>query len=117
MSLEIRWIEDLLTLEQERSFSKAAERRFVSQSAFTRRIQQLEQALGYAILERNSRYMEFTDAGQILLATAKSIEQQLNATLALLNNLNRSNEVTIKFAVVHSLSSTFFSKFLRLFPD
>lgn len=117
MSLEIRWIEDLLTLEQERSFSKAAERRFVSQSAFTRRIQQLEQTLGYAILERNSRYMEFTDAGQILLATAKSIEQQLNATLALLNNLNRSNEVTIKFAVVHSLSSTFFSKFLRLFPD
>ena len=117
MSLEIRWIEDLLNLEQERSFSKAAERRFVSQSAFTRRIQQLEQALGYAILERNSRYMEFTDAGQILLATAKSIEQQLNATLALLNNLNRSNEVTIKFAVVHSLSSTFFSKFLRLFPD
>jgi len=117
MSLEIRWIEDLLTLEQERSFSKAAERRFVSQSAFTRRIQQLEQALGYAILERNSRYMEFTDAGQILLATAKSIEQQLNATLALLNNLNRSNEVTIKFAVVHSLSSTFFSKFLSLFPD
>lgn len=117
MSLEIRWIEDLLTLEQERSFSKAAERRFVSQSAFTRRIQQLEQALGYAILERNPRYMEFTDAGQILLATAKSIEQQLNATLALLNNLNRSNEVTIKFAVVHSLSSTFFSKFLRLFPD
>lgn len=117
MSLEIRWIEDLLTLEQERSFSKAAERRFVSQSAFTRRIQQLEQALGYTILERNSRYMEFTDAGQILLATAKSIEQQLNATLALLNNLNRSNEVTIKFAVVHSLSSTFFSKFLRLFPD
>ncbi len=110
-------IEDLLTLEQERSFSKAAERRFVSQSAFTRRIQQLEQALGYAILERNSRYMEFTDLGQIFLATAKSIEQQLNATLALLNNLNRSNEVTIKFAVVHSLSSTFFSKFLRLFPD
>lgn len=117
MSLEIRWIEDLLTLEQERSFSKAAERRFVSQSAFTRRIQQLEQSLGYPILERNSRYMEFTDAGQILLTTAKSIEQQLNATLALLNNLNRANEVTIKFAVVHSLSSTFFSKFLKLFPE
>ena len=117
MSLEIRWIEDLLTLEQERSISKAAERRFVSQSAFTRRIQHLEQALGFPILDRDSRHLEFTDAGQILLATAKSIENQLEATLALLNNLNRSKEITVRFAVVHSLSSTFFSKFIQLFPE
>ncbi|WP_151721450.1 LysR family transcriptional regulator, partial [Acinetobacter ursingii] len=102
MSLEIRWIEDLLTLEQERSISKAAERRFVSQSAFTRRIQHLEQALGFPILDRDSRHLEFTDAGQILLATAKSIANQLEATLALLNNLNRTKEITVRFAVVHS---------------
>ena len=117
MSLEIRWIEDLLTLEQERSISKAAEKRFVSQSAFTRRIQQLEQALGYAILVRDSRHIEFTDAGQILLATAKSIEDQLQATLALLNNLNKTKEITVRFAVVHSLTSTFFSNFIQLFPE
>ncbi|MBJ9985248.1 LysR family transcriptional regulator [Acinetobacter sp. S40] len=117
MSLEIRWIEDLLTLEQERSISKAAERRFVSQSAFTRRIQQLEQALGFPILDRDSRHLEFTDAGQILLATAKSIEDQLQATLALLNNLNKTKEVTVRFAVVHSLSSTFFSNFIQIFPE
>ncbi|MPW42843.1 LysR family transcriptional regulator [Acinetobacter guerrae] len=117
MSLEIRWIEDLLTLEQERSISKAAERRFVSQSAFTRRIQQLEQALGFPILDRDSRHLEFTDAGQILLATAKSIEDQLQATLALLNNLNKTKEITVRFAVVHSLSSTFFANFIQLFPE
>lgn len=117
MSLEIRWIEDLLTLEQERSISKAAERRFVSQPAFTRRIQQLEQTLGFPILVRDSRHLEFTDAGQILLATAKSIEDQLQATLALLNNLNKTKEITIRFAVAHSLTSTFFSNFIHLFPE
>ncbi|MFU8926698.1 LysR substrate-binding domain-containing protein [Acinetobacter puyangensis] len=117
MSLEIRWIEDLLTLEQVRSISKAAEQRCISQSAFTRRIQQLEQSVGFAILDRHSRYLEFTDAGQILLTTAKNIEHQLNETLALIHNMNKSNDITIRFAVVHSLSSAFFSNLIRLFPD
>lgn len=117
MSLEIRWIEDLLTLEQVRSISKAAEQRCISQSAFTRRIQQLEQSVGFAILDRYSRYIEFTDAGQILLTTAKNIEHQLNETLALIHNMNKNNDITIRFAVVHSLSSAFFSKLIRLFPD
>ncbi|WP_373867713.1 LysR family transcriptional regulator, partial [Acinetobacter bereziniae] len=38
MTLEIRWIEDLLALDQEKSISKAAALRHVTQSAFTRRI-------------------------------------------------------------------------------
>jgi len=48
MNLEVRWVEDLLTLERERSISKAAEKRFISQSAFTRRkrwIRKFEQHL------------------------------------------------------------------------
>ena len=45
MNLEVRWVEDL-TLERERSISKAAEKRFISQSAFTRRIQQIEEMIG-----------------------------------------------------------------------
>lgn len=117
MSLEIRWIEDLITLEQQRSISKAAEKRYVSQSAFTRRIQQLEQALGYPILSRNTKYLEFTEAGQILLSTAKHIETQLQDTLALIHNLNLTKDITIRFAVVHSLTSHFFSDFIHLFPE
>lgn len=73
MSLEIRWIEDLLALEQEKSISKAAELRHVTQSAFTRRIQAIEDALGFQILKRYSKNVDFTDAGQILLSSAKNI--------------------------------------------
>ena len=50
MTLEIRWIEDLLALEKEKSISKAAEIRHVTQSAFTRRIQNIEDTLGFQIL-------------------------------------------------------------------
>ena len=50
MNLEVRWVEDLLTLERERSISKAAEKRFISQSAFTRRIQQIEEMIELKLL-------------------------------------------------------------------
>ena len=54
MTLEIRWIEDLLALEQEKSISQAAALRHVTQSAFTRRIQNIENSLGFQILKRYS---------------------------------------------------------------
>ncbi|MBO6110972.1 MAG: LysR family transcriptional regulator [Methanobrevibacter sp.] len=59
MTLEIRWIEDLLALEQEKSISQAAEIRHVTQSAFTRRIQNIENALGFQILKRYSKNIDF----------------------------------------------------------
>ena len=117
MQLEIRWIEDLLALEQSRSISKAAEIRFVSQSAFTRRLQQIEHSLGFQVVERNFRDIQFTEAGQILLSTAKEIAQQLNETITLLHNMEKENKHSIKFAVAHSLASSFFTNFIQLFPS
>ncbi len=116
MNLEIRWIEDLLALEQTRSISKAAELRYVSQSAFTRRLQQIEQTLGFQVVERNFRDIQFTESGQILLATAKDIARQLHETITLLHNMDKENNLSIKFAVAHSLTSNFFTNFIQLFP-
>ena len=112
MNLEIRWIEDLLALEQTRSISKAAELRYVSQSAFTRRLQQIEQTLGFQVVERNFRDIQFTESGQILLATAKDIARQLHETITLLHNMDKENNLSIKFAVAHSLTSNFFTNFI-----
>lgn len=117
MQLEIRWIEDLLALEQSRSISKAAEMRFISQSAFTRRLQHIENSLGFQVIERNFRDIKFTEAGQILLSTAKEIAQQLKETITLLHNMEKENKLSIKFAVAHSLASSFFTNFIQLFPS
>ena len=117
MSLEIKWIEDLIAVERTRSISKAAEIRFVSQSAFTRRLQHIEKSLGFQIIERNFRDIQFTEAGQVLLSAAKDIEKQLNETIQLLHNMGKENNMSIRFAVAHSLASNFFSNFIKLFPS
>lgn len=113
MTLEIRWIEDLLALDQEKSISKAAALRHVTQSAFTRRIQNIEEALGFQILKRYSKRIDFTDAGQVLLSTSKNIKNQMNTTINYLEKNIKDNELSIKFAVSHSLITQFFPKFIQ----
>ncbi|OAL76717.1 LysR family transcriptional regulator [Acinetobacter sp. SFB] len=113
MTLEIRWIEDLLALEQEQSISQAAEIRHVTQSAFTRRIQNIENALGFQILKRYSKNIDFTEAGQVLLASSKNIKNQLDTTLKYLERNVKNNELTVKFAVSHSLITQFFPRFIH----
>ncbi|WP_308723805.1 LysR family transcriptional regulator, partial [Metapseudomonas otitidis] len=49
MNLETKWLEDFVALANTRSFSQAAERRFVTQPAFSRRIRSLEAALGLTL--------------------------------------------------------------------
>lgn len=113
MTLEIRWIEDLLALDQEKSISKAAALRHVTQSAFTRRIQNIEESLGFQILKRYSKSIDFTDAGQVLLSTSKNIKNQMNTTINYLEKNIKDNELSIKFAVSHSLITQFFPQFIQ----
>ncbi|OTG92157.1 LysR substrate-binding domain-containing protein [Acinetobacter sp. ANC 3813] len=116
MNLEIRWVEDLIALETEGSISKAAESRYVSQSSFTRRMQHLEEVLGFAVLNRESKTVSFTDAGKVLLKTSKSIRSQLNNTLDLLHAQQQDKHDGIKICISHSLLAHFFPKFIGALP-
>ena len=45
-NLEVKWLYDVIALEESRSFTLAAKARNISQSSFSRRIQSLEASLG-----------------------------------------------------------------------
>ncbi|KPX08263.1 Transcriptional regulator, LysR family, partial [Pseudomonas syringae pv. coryli] len=77
MNLESKWLEDFSALAATRSFSQAAERRFVTQPAFSRRIRSLESALGLTLVNRSRTPIELTAAGQLFLVTARTVVEQL----------------------------------------
>ncbi len=86
-------------LAETKSFSKTAERNFMSQSAVSQRIRSLEQEFGYVLVERGKGRpgAHFTEAGGRLLSAAFLVERarsvafqdrvdelaRLNAALAL----------------------------------
>jgi DNA-binding transcriptional LysR family regulator len=64
-----------LVVAQELNFKRAGERLNIDQSALTRRIQKLEQGLGFALFERTTRQVFLTPAGQSFLKTSAAMLQ------------------------------------------
>ncbi len=69
------------------SFTQAAERAGLTQSAITRQIRGVEDRLGVALFERTTRHVCLTRAGQLLWARSKAI---LNAADGLLNEMRQT---------------------------
>jgi DNA-binding transcriptional LysR family regulator len=57
-------VQTFLALAQDLNFRRTAERLNLDQSALSRRIQKLEQSLGFRLLERTTREVSLTQAGQ-----------------------------------------------------
>jgi DNA-binding transcriptional LysR family regulator len=56
--------QSFLVLAEELNFRRTAQRLAIDQSALTRRIQRLEQSLGFALFERTTREVSLTPAGR-----------------------------------------------------
>lgn len=112
-SLEIKWLEDFLALATTLNFSKAAEERHVTQSAFSRRIRQLEAWLGATLIDRATYPSRLTEAGEkfipVAQETLKGLYQAKQGFL-----VNEGVEAhTVTFTALHTLSFTFFPPWLK----
>ena len=66
--MDTKWIEDFLALAEHGSFTKAAESRFVTQPAFSRRIRSLENWLGVKLVDRSTFPTKLTTIGLEMIA-------------------------------------------------
>lgn len=69
----IRQLEYVVAVAEEASFSRAAERCFVSQPALSNQVRQLETQLGADLFERTSRGVLVTPVGQQVVGIAREI--------------------------------------------
>ncbi|MEH6534687.1 MAG: LysR family transcriptional regulator, partial [Photobacterium frigidiphilum] len=60
----------LAAIGEEKSFTKAAERLNVQQSAISHRIRSIEESLELTLFERTTRSFRLTEAGEILCSAA-----------------------------------------------
>ncbi len=110
--MELKWLEDFVSLAETRSFSRSAELRHVTQPAFSRRIQSLEAWLGNELIDRSSYPTRLTPAGEVFYEQALAMLAQVSETRALMRGQRPASASTIDFAVPHTLSLTFFPGWL-----
>jgi DNA-binding transcriptional LysR family regulator len=95
------------------NFRKAAEAVHISQPAFSRRIDKLEQALGVRLLERTTRKVQLTAVGRDFARTVQQLLDDLDGALLGIRGVagTRMGEVTI--ACVPSTVYYFVSQVIR----
>lgn len=111
----------LLALEQHKSFVRGAETLHITQSAFSRRIAQLEDVVGARLVERTSRRVALTPLGKSVAEQARLFLPQLDASMedAYRQARGESGSVTVACltTVAYSRLPGLLGRFRETFPN
>ena len=89
--MELRQLEYFLMVSDLASFTRAAERLYVSQPAVTNAVRSLEEELGIQLLDRSQRKVTLTAEGKIFHRHIQNIMRGISTTLNEINDLKSHN--------------------------
>lgn len=99
------------------SFSLAADHLYLTQSAISKRIAQLEDQLGNRLFDRIGRNISLTEAGNALLPRANKILLELDDARRAIGNLSGDISGTLSVAASHHISMHRLPPILRAFSQ
>ena len=85
------------------SFSDAADQLYITQSAISKRIAQIELQIGKKLFDRIARQVSLTEAGKELLPRAQRILKEYEDALQAINDLSGEASGTLRLAISHHL--------------
>uniref|UniRef100_UPI0040258B61 LysR family transcriptional regulator n=1 Tax=Mesosutterella multiformis TaxID=2259133 RepID=UPI0040258B61 len=91
-----------LVLAETRSFTEAAQRIGISQSAVSRSLNDFESELGVNLIQRSVRPVKLSDAGQVLYQMLSDQKQDIDRILFNIRN-NNSLKTPLRLGVVESV--------------
>src|SRR5689334_11533606 len=107
-----------LVVAEERSFTRAAAKLGMTQSALSQVMRRLETRLGLRLLTRTTRSVAPTEAGERLLQTLTPALASLDASLAALSELRDKPAGTIRItSVEHAAKTIIWPALKKLLPD
>ena len=110
-----------LAVAEARSFTQAAVKLGMSQSALSQIVRRLEERLGLRLLTRTTRSVAPTEAGERLLRTLAPALHDLDASIAALSELREKPAGTIRITSVEHATETILwpvlREFLHSYPD
>ncbi len=111
--MELKWVEDFLTLCSTGNFRLAAEQRCVSQPAFSRRIQALEAWIEAPLIDRSQQPSQLTEAGRMFQPLAQEIIDLAEAGKYSIQTRVMENKEKMRFATLTTLSQVFLPVWLK----
>ena len=112
---DIRRLALLLEVVEQGSITAAAELRMYSPSAVSQQLRKLEQEVGQPLLNRRSRGVVPTEAGQMLAGHARKIVRQMQAAQSDLNQIAGLKRGSLTVGTFPTLAGSFMPIVIRAF--
>lgn len=115
--MEVRQLRYIVALAEELSFTRAALREHIAQPALSQQIQRLEQEVGLALVERTTRRVTMTEAGELLVARARRILAELESAHDELQSLRGFQTGHVTVGAMHTMGPVDISAALASFHE
>lgn len=119
--LETRQLRYFAAVAEELHFGRAAARLHIAQPALSRQIQKIEEQIGARLFERTQRRVELTPAGEVLLARAQHLIEEIARAEQAARRADAGEIGTLVLGFIHSstygLLPGILQRFRRLRPD
>ncbi|MCG8619435.1 MAG: LysR family transcriptional regulator [Desulfobacterales bacterium] len=111
--MELNWIEDFLTLCQEQNFTRAADMRGITQPAFSRRFQRLEEWLGVTLIQRGVRPMALTKEGETFRVRAVRLREDMLDARRAVQSLASHYDTPCRLYTTNTLAVGFYPRWVK----
>ncbi len=119
--LDIHKLQIFLVLSRLQNFTRTAEQLHMTQPTISQQLAALEAALGLPLIERDTRRLQLTAAGQALVPYAEKLIALSGEALEAVREAAGLEERTLRLGVGHTLATyllpALLSNFRRLFPQ
>ncbi|MFZ0043491.1 MAG: LysR family transcriptional regulator [Solirubrobacteraceae bacterium] len=119
--MDLRQLRYLVALAEELNFTRAAASEHIAQPALSQQIRRLEDELGLALVERTTRHVALTDAGEVLVVRARRVLAELESAHTELEALRGMYTGHVTIGAMHTMGpidlSLVLARFRELHPD
>lgn len=102
--MELRHLAHFVAVAEERSFTRAAARMHLVQSALSVSIRSLERELGTRLFDRNTHQVDLTDSGAALLVEACNVLAAVDAAQDAVAAVHGGVRGTVRVGIMHSMT-------------
>lgn len=106
MNVTLRQLRALVALARMGSFTQAAAALFVTQSALSSLIKELESHMGMRLVDRNTRSTALTEAGRSFVPLVEKVLQDLDAALGGMDDLKELQKGVVRIAAPQLMACT-----------
>lgn len=103
--MELRQLKYLLSIAEEGTFTAAAEKLYISQSALSQQVKSMEEELGVPLFDRSRNRLRFTQAGELLHSRAQRIVKEVDEAKTAIDELEDLCRGSLTVGVVQTVNA------------